>query len=118
MNPPFKFDHGLGHVGSTWKPPIGKLLTNRRIRELMQEGHYGPLMKLPPRSSGYCIEPGCGRHEFTRRASYNYLPKWGVYCPVCLDKYKEKARLERELRKKIREAREAEFNPENWKDVK
>lgn len=110
----FIFDLRLGHIPSTWRDPIGKLLTNRRINQLIREGYYGPTMKLPPPTRGKCL--GCGGFSGTKYVTYNYLPSWGIWCPGCIDKIRREIELEKELNRRIREARKVEFDITKWED--
>lgn len=112
MTPDFQFDQHKARIASGWKDPIGKLLTDRRIAQLQREGKYGPLYKLPPRSSGACA--GCHRTPETRKVSFAYLPKPGVWCPDCIDRWREVDRKDRELRKRIREAHAASYDITNF----
>lgn len=110
----FVYDHGLGRIRSTWRDPIGKPLTDRRISALMKAGYYGKEFIIPGK---ICESPGCGR-DTTRLVGYAYLPKKGYYCDVCLDRYREEHKQELELRRKIREAQRVEFDPSNWEGFK
>lgn len=115
---PFIYDQPQGRIGSGWKQPIGKVLTNHRIGQLMREGHYGPLYKLPPLTRGYCQTPGCGQKDHTKFKTMSYLPKSGVYCPACLAKYKNEHLLEQELKRRLAEVRREEFDVTNWEGLK
>lgn len=107
---PFTFDQPRGHIGSGWKAPTGKLLTDRRIKELQELGfyrHYGKGYILPPRSAGDCLK--CRRPEHTKRYSFDYLDTKGIYCLPCIATLRKEHQLEQELRRKLRKARLSEF---------
>lgn len=105
MNSP----NGPVPIRSTWKDPIGKPLTNRRIAFYQREGRYGREAQERALAScvdvnGFvnrCCEPGCNTYINVRWCTFLYLPKVGYYCPKCRQKHRNEALKEKELNKRI-----------------
>lgn len=78
------------HIRSTWRDPIGPLLTTRRIRQRKLEGWYGPQMKLRAEQRVLSVNNGvvvrccvCDGLAGVRFLKFSYLPKTGNYCLKC-----------------------------------
>lgn len=101
--------HSRPSIRSTWKGPIGKLLTNRKIAEYARAGRYPSLLVLPPLANPKCE---CGSTE-TRYMDWKFLPKGGNYCSACRIKYKNARDKQRELdetmEEKMRDAKRMEM---------
>lgn len=99
---------------STWRDPIGKPLTNARIRALQRDGWYGQEVKAAlerkaiHRSPGIIFRCACGAVAKGHYA-YLYLPKPGDYCAICLLRYRTAAKKERELDRQFKENLAKEF---------
>ncbi len=100
------------HIASTWRDPIGPMLTNARIRRYMLEGWYGPVVKAKAERS---IAPSaivnrcaCGTIA-TRYARFAYLPKAGFYCAKCIALYRTQRDAEKEKSRQLRERILAEY---------
>ena len=80
-------------IRSTWRDPIGKPLTDRRILNRMKEGWYGPEAKrvalLKERKTGLpegvIARCQCGELRGVQYYSYSYLERHGFYCKTCLN---------------------------------
>jgi hypothetical protein len=102
------------HVRSTWRDPIGTLLTNRRILERMRQGWYGPQLQEKAKAratlrTAYVFRCACGIAEDVRFLHYSYLPQAGWYCPRCLAKYRKENQQEKELKRRYHEAAKREY---------
>lgn len=89
---------------STWRPPIGKYLTSRRIAEYQREGRYGSSLLLPPIKGAPCCVTGCKVETNTRKCNYSYLPKPGVYCITHRKEFRDARHKELEEQRKWKEA--------------
>lgn len=88
---------------STWRQPVGKPLTSRRITELQREGYYGAALKLPPKVDARpCLH--CKSTINTWWMAYGYLPTCGVYCSLCRKAFKDEGLKAKEQRRAEREA--------------
>lgn len=104
-DPPVRFP-------STWKSAIGKPLTNARITHWAKQGRYGPTMQQTALAKEKRVVrlldkdscTLCGRvTKENRYLRYFYLPKSGVYCPVCLATLRQERDKEKEQRTAWRE---------------
>lgn len=97
------------HFPSTWRMAIGKVLTNRRIRELELLGYYGKERQLKANkhtlldASGHVIKCGCGSAIGVQFRRWSYLPKAGHYCIKCCRYYRLEAQKRREEEREWRE---------------
>lgn len=104
---------------STWRDPVGKLLTNRRIHQLQLEGRYGPEAKRLAeerekarqgkivRLGGRIYSCSCGETLRVRLLGYAYLPSLGWWCPKCVTLWRDKRDRERERERELRERLQA-----------
>lgn len=102
---------------STWRDPIGPLLTNRRIALRTREGWYGEAAKQAAqqrlksdqlRRYGIVMRCACGRSDASYMA-YSYLPQSGYYCPVCRELHRSKVRRTVELDRQWKERMAKEY---------
>ena len=98
------------HFPSTWRQPIGKLLSSRRIGQYALVGRYGPEMKRAElkkqaekknRVIAECV--GCGSKGEVLYRSYEYLEQKGYWCNICIATIRESREQERELAAKVRQ---------------
>ena len=93
------------HLASTWRTGVGKLLTNRRIRELELEGYYGKERQLRAHKKvlltrrGDPIACACGEAIGVKFLRWSYLPKAGHYCPKCVKRFQAERDREAEERR-------------------
>lgn len=103
---------------STWRPAIGKPLTNHAITKYARLGRYGKeaqLQALATRSKhvqlldkALCCH--CGQpHVGNRFLRFFYLPKTGVYCPLCLAKLREERDKDRSQSREWKERMMKEY---------
>ena len=102
------------HLPSTWKGPIGRPLTNRRINQYAAEGRYGPQAKEKARAkmvtrSGIVLRCECGASENIRYLKWSYLPKRGWYCLLCVSKYQQERDREEQLKNRWKVAAKLEY---------
>ena len=91
---------------STWRQPIGKLLTTRIINQRALEGYYGPIAKLRAEKSKAIIDGRvvkcqglCGGENIANMGfkKWSYLPKAGWYCSACTKAYRAMVEHEKSL---------------------
>lgn len=93
-----------GYIPPSWKDPIGKVLTDRRITHyqalglLMSNGLVLP--PLPKNLGALCIL--CEGHREVRRRVVSFLP-CGNYCESCYIRARDSRDKERELARRVRE---------------
>ena len=99
------------YLPSTWRNPIGALLTSRRITQYMREGRYGKEAQAAASQSKSlkpCAKCGSEHASFLR---FSYLPHAMWCCHLCREAFRsdhEKAEaLEHALREKVRAANKA-----------
>lgn len=85
---------------------VGKRLTNRRIEHYRVEGYYGGTMLLPTTGPRCCQ---CQGTKNVKRREYNYLPKDGFYCEVCIDQHRASRDKQKELSARIRRAMKEDY---------
>lgn len=102
---------------SNWKEfPPGKRLSNAKISEYARAGVYGPEEK---RKAIYnweqkhgvrvCVVQDCGQKGCFPIRTWDWLPKIGPYCPVCLAKLRTERDKEKNERKAWRESVKQEY---------
>lgn len=113
-------------IKSTWRDPIGSLLTNARITKWAKLGWYGEAAKRRALAktakqkaqksgskSGFVDRCSCGSVENVRYLKFSYLPKPGFYCHVCLcairSERDKQAVLDKALEEKIARIRLMEY---------
>lgn len=100
------------HLPSTWRPPIGKYLTNRIIHEYALVGKYGPSAQKHARAvelfkHDLSLCPECGKQKRgVRHRMYDYLPHYGKYCLDCVEAYRRDFRKDQQLKKLVKVAKE------------
>lgn len=104
-------------IRSTWRDPIGPMLTNRRIAQHIREGWYGEGRRRKQLEKDYqraartdivfrC--PGCGTDKAVRFIRYSYMPKAGYWCNACREIHRSNAerdaKLTREFKARVEKA--------------
>lgn len=96
------------HFPSTWKGARGKLLTSQRITQYALEGRYGTEAK---RRAEHDFEQRhgireccqCGKKGHFTIKTWDYLPKVGPYCPICLELQRSDRDKEKNARKLLKQ---------------
>lgn len=85
----------LTPIKSTWKDPIGHILTDRRILKRQKQGYYEKAEQERALNKGKQLLPHgmvarckCGETRSLRFLKYAYLPCPGIYCPTCLEHHR------------------------------
>lgn len=98
------------YLPSTWRDPIGPVLTNRAIIKRALEGWYGPVAKLRAEKSkaivggrvikcqGLCNGDNNATMGFLK---WSYLPKAGYYCATCTKAYRAMKEKETSLSQRL-----------------
>lgn len=101
-------------IKSSWRDPIGHLLTNRRIAQRAREGYYGEAARVRelersakrPVHCDMVFRCPCGSTD-VRYYRWSYLPKAGYYCEHCRAAYRgnveRETRLNRELTQRVKQ---------------
>lgn len=79
-------------IKSTWRDPIGPVLTDRRILNRQKQGWYGEHAKQQALACSKTLMPhgvivrcSCGENRGIKHYTFKYLEKPGFYCPACLE---------------------------------
>ena len=106
------------HIGSGWRQPIGKLLTNRRILELQRQGFYGrraqeiATASLVRRNKDGTASPqacACGEILGVKFYNYSYLGHAQHLCRKCLEVKRAEHDRERQLNAQWKARMEREY---------